>query len=73
MRECRMRLLLAFPSFWGSNGPLTIGGKVPSGNRSAATVCFAVLAITVLAFVFLFSVRHSSSRPAHEAPTHQEN
>jgi hypothetical protein len=53
--------------------PYTIGGKVPSRNRSAATVCFVVLAITVLAFVFLFSVRHTSSRPAQEAPVHQKN
>jgi hypothetical protein len=68
-----MRLLLAFPSLSGFDGPLTIGGKVPSGNRSAATVCFVVLAITVLAFVFLFSVRHTSSRPAQEAPVHQKN
>jgi hypothetical protein len=46
------------------------GEKLAGGNRISATLCFAVLAITVLAFVFLFSVRHTSSQPAKAAPAH---
>jgi hypothetical protein len=39
-------------------------------NRSSSALCLAVLAIVVMAFVFLLNIRHTSSRPAKEAPSH---
>jgi hypothetical protein len=35
-------------------------------------MCFVVLAVTLLAFVFLLTVRHTSSRPAQPMPVPEQ-